>query len=279
MVRRTLGCCVLVGFISCVSAFGQRTPQRRTPQQTSPPVNPPARATAPQARPKAGDADAKEAATLRPPGSKPVSVQTAQKETARLKESIAKLEERLAAAQDKKEGGKDVAEAKAAEGAVAAADAEGPAEKVAAKAKPAGEAPAPFRKATLPAVERENRTLRRQLDALLIKVAKAEGVYPAQPPGMPPYDPHIMDRPNNNEFCPGKTLDQLEYSMLFSGRPIAEIGDDEVVYEWVFHTTNKTRSKHATHKVWAQIKDGTAAQVMEGAPGVVTEGPPPKTTL
>jgi hypothetical protein len=275
MVRKTLCCCVAIGFVSCATAFGQRTTQRRTP----PPVNPPARATTPQVRARTGDADAKDAATLRPAGSKPVSAQTAKKETARLKEAIAKLEERLAAAQGKKQDGKDVADAKAPEAAVPAAESEGPAKKAAVKDTPADDAPAPARRATLATVDRESRTLRRQLDAMLIKVAKAEGVYPAQPPGMPPYDPHIMDRPNNNEFCPGKTLDQLEYSMLFSGRPIAEVGDDEVVYEWVFHTTNKARSKHATHKVWAQIKDGTASQVMEGAPGVVSDGPPPKTTF
>jgi hypothetical protein len=273
MVRKTICCCALVVFVSSVTASAQRTAQRRTPP---PPVNPPAPYVAPQVKPKAPDA----AAQLRPPGSKPISLQTAQKETARLKEAIAKFEQRLAAAQDKKQEGKDGADAKDAEGAAPAADVEGAAKKAAAAVEKASdEKPAPAKRPTLATVERENRTLHRQLDALLIKVAKAEGVYPAQPPGMPPYDPHIMDRPNNNEFCPGKTLDELDYSMLFSGRQIAEVGDNEVVYEWVFHATNKTRSKHATHKVWAQIKDGVAAQVMEGAPGVVKEGPPPKTTL
>ena len=269
MVRKTFCCCVVVGFVSSAALFGQRTTQRRT---APPPVNAPVRAPAPEAKAKPSDAAT---ATLRPPGSKPISLQTAQKEAARLKEAIEKLEQRLATAQAKKDG----ADAKAAEEAAPASDAEAPAKKpVARTAKSADNEPAPAREATLATVERENRTLRRQLDALLIKVAKAEGVFPAQPPGMPPYDPHIMDRPNNNEFCPGKTLDELEYSMLFSGRPIAEVGD-EVVYEWVFHTTNKARTAHARHQVWAQIKDGVASQVMEGAPGVRKEGPPPKTTL
>ena len=277
MVRKTLCCCVVVAFVSCVTASAQRTTQRRPA-----PAAPPARDAAPSAKSRAsGPID--NAKALRPPGSKPILLKTAQNETARLKEAIEKREQQIAQLQTRKEDGAkapDAGDEPAAADAGEAPDAkaDGAAKTAAVKTdKGAGAKLAPAARATLASVERENGVLRRQLDKLLLKVGELDGQMPEKVPGLPPFDPHVLDRPNNSEFCPGKTLDELEHSMLYSGRPIAETDDGEVYYEWVFHMTNKARSKHSTHHVWAVIKDGVASQVMEGAPGVVTDGPPPKT--
>ena len=268
MARRTLFCAVLIVSLASVTASAQRSTQRRpTPQ-----AQPPARATSPQARAKApGDNP-----IPRPPGSKAVSLKTAQAETARLKEAIETWEQKIAELQAQKKDGGKAADA----GDEQSAKAEDEAKPAAAKTdKPTDAKPSPAGRATLDSVERENRTLRRKLDNLLLKVGELDGQMPAKVAGLPPFDPHILDRPNNSEFCPGKTIDQLEHTMLYSGRPIAETDDGEIYYEWVFHMTNKARNAHSTHHVWAVIKDGVASQVMEAAPGVRKEGPPPRTTF
>ena len=263
MVRKVVLCAALVVSFTSLPASAQRTTQRRPA-----PAAPPPRGTTPQAKAAA----AADATALRPPGSKPITLKTAQQETARLKEAIEMLEQQIADLQAKKQDGEKTADAQD-EPAADTAQAKAAKSDKAAEAKPAS----PTGKATLASVERENRTLRRQLDKLLLRVGELDGQMPAKVPGLPPFDPHVLDRPNNSEFCPGKTLDQLEHTMLYSGRPIAETDDGELYYEWVFHMTNKARTAHSTHHVWAVIKDGLAAQVMEAAPGVRKEGPPPKT--
>jgi hypothetical protein len=131
------------------------------------------------------------------------------------------------------------------------------------------------KKPALPTVERENRTLRRQVDKLLLEVAKLDGTIPERKAGLPPYDPHVIDSPTNAEFCPGRTMEQLEDTMRFAGVPVGE-SDGEVAYEWTIYLTNATRSAHVAHRVWALVKDGVSTNTMEAAPGIAKNGPPPK---
>jgi hypothetical protein len=299
MVKRTLCCLVVLAFLACVDASAQHTAQRQpVSQRTPPPAAPPARDTAPPTQPKTVEAN-KAPKLLRPEGSKPISLETAQKETARLTEAIAKYEQRLAEGKAK---GKDAAEptaaGKSAATAKAAATEKPPtAEKKTATEKSAAGAhataktspakagaaagpaeAAPRKKPTVATVEAENKVLRRKLDKLLLQVAAQEGTVPAGAPGQPAYDPHIVDRPNNMDFHPGKTLDELEYSAICSGRLIAEVGD-EVVYEWALHFSDDKRTQYVTHQIWVQAKDGVATNLTEGNPGVPKKGPPPKTPL
>jgi hypothetical protein len=293
-VAKTLFCVVLA-FLACVNASAQRTtPARQPVPRRPPPATPPARDTAPHTQSKTAEA-AKAPRLLRPEGSKPISLETAQKETARLTEAIAKYEQRLA---ERKAQRKDAAEPTTAEKAAASAKAatEKPAsaekktstEKTAAAAdakaktspaKPGAPAEAASAKKPTPAsVEAENKALRRRLDKLLLQVATQEGTVPAGAPGQPAFDPHIIDRMPTLDFHPGKTLDELEFSAICSGRPIAEVGD-EVVYEWALHFTDDKRTQYVTHQIWVQAKDGVATNLMEGNPGVPRKGPPPKTPL
>jgi len=304
MVKRTLCCLVVMAFLACVDSSAQHTAQRQPVSERTPPsAAPPVRDTAPLTQPKTVGAN-KAPKLLRPEGSKPISLETAQKETARLTEAIAKYEHRLAEGKAK---GKDAAEptavGKAAATAKAAATEKSPTAKsptdenktateksaaeagATAKAAPAkagaaaGPAEAaPRKKPTVATVEAENKALRRKLDKLLLQVAALEGTVPAGAPGQPAYDPHIIDRPNNMDFHPGKTLDELEYSAICSGRLIAEVGD-EVVYEWALHFSDDKRTQYVTHQIWVQAKDGVATNLTEGNPGVPRKGPPPKTPL
>ena len=66
-------------------------------------------------------------------------------------------------------------------------------------------------------------------------------------------------------------------TMRFSGTLVAEKGD-ELFYEWTIHITNATRSHYSSHRLWAQMKDGVSAAVMEAEPGVRKDGPPPRAT-
>jgi hypothetical protein len=229
-----LGCLAVVMLVPRVT-LAQRAPSRTAPPAAVRPAKP-------------------EAAKL-PPGAKPPTLETAQKETQRLREAIEKVERRIAAKEAEK--AKDAA---AHEKAAATGKASPPAGS-AEKRTPAG-------------VEMENKLLRRKLDKLLVRAAELEGTIPARPPGSPAYDPHVIDSPTNANFCPGHKLAELEDTMRFSGTLVAEKGD-ELFYEWTIHTTNAARSHHATHRLWAQMKDGVSVAVMEAEPGVRKDGPPP----
>jgi hypothetical protein len=85
----------------------------------------------------------------------------------------------------------------------------------------------------------------------------------------------VIDSPVNADFCPGKTMEQLEDTMRYAGTPIAEVGG-EVAYEWVFYLTNAKRTAHVAQHVWAQMKDGVASNTMTGPQEPRKEGPPPK---
>lgn len=255
MPRSISRACIALLLVVAAVASAQ-TNTRRAPRNDRA-ATPPARSN----RPDPADA-APDSGPPRPEGFKPISLATARKETERLRATIKRLEERVAS-------GKSAAEA-GAEPTAEKETSEGKRNPDAAAAAPAAKKPT-----TLAAAERENKTLRRQVDKLLIEVAKLDGTIPARKEGLPPYDPHVIDSPTNAEFCPGKTMEQLEATMRFVGVPVGEL-EDEVCYEWTIYLTNATRSKHVGHRVWAIMKDGTSAQVREAAPGIVKDGPPPK---
>ena len=233
-----------VGCLAGMMLAPSVTPAQRAPARKAPP--PAARPTKPEA-PKL------------PAGSKPPTLETAQKETQRLREAIEKMEQRIAAkeAEQTKEG---ATQAKPAASKEKAAPPAGTAE----KRTPAG-------------VEMENKLLRKKLDKLLVRAAELEGTIPARPAGSPPYDPHVIDSPTSANFCPGHKLEELEDTMRFAGTLVAEKGD-ELFYQWTIHITNATRSHHSTHRFWAEMKDGVSVAVMEAEPGVRKDGPPPRVT-
>ena len=233
-----LGCLAVMMLTPC-AVLAQRTPARKAP----PPAARPAKPEAPKL----------------PPGSKPPTLDTAQKETQRLREAIEKVEQRIAAKEAEK----------------AKVDA-GTAKPAAAREKAAPPA-ASSEKRTPAGVEMENKMLRKKLDKLLVRAAELEGTIPARPPGSPPYDPHVIDSPTSANFCPGHKLEELEDTMRFSGTLVAEKGD-ELFYEWTIHITNATRSHYSTHRLWAEMKEGVSAAVMEAEPGVRKDGPPPRVT-
>jgi hypothetical protein len=212
---------------------------------------------------------------------------TAQKETERLRAAIEKLEQRLKA---KDEPSGDPADESAnGDQSATNADATAAASEVPAEAKAEKESTSTRKergtstttaaeKRTVAGTEIENRSLRRQVDALLLKVAEKEGTIPERPAGLRKYDPHVIDSPTNADFCPGKTLEQLEDTMRFAGFPVGESEDGGVCYEWIFHIARPSHGVHSTHRIWAIMKEGVSAEVKQAAPGVVKEGPAPKFT-
>ena len=243
MHRLFCACCLSVILTLPCMAQLQRAPARKPPPPAVKPAKPPT-----PARPDAPKL---------PPGSKAPTIETAQKETQRLRSAIERLEQRIAAKEADKSG-----------------DGATPATSAAAKEK-AAPPEASSGKRTLAGVEMENKLLRKKLDKLLVRAAELEGTIPARPAGAPPYDPHVIDSPTNASFCHGKKLEELEDTMRFSGALVAEKGD-ELFYEWTIHVTNAKQTAHATHRLWAQIKDGVALNTMEAEPGQLKEGPPPR---
>jgi len=254
-MSRPFPLCLPILLACACAAWAQTPPPRRTPPARQPPAT---KVPAP--------AQAKAITPARPAGSKPITLKTAQAETVRLSETITRLEKQLAAR---------AAEGKGGSGALneAGAAAEPAADNAAADTK--ADKDAKKEKATLASVERENASLRRKADRLLVLLAEAEGRVPERPAHLPPYDPKVIDSPVNAEFCPGKTMEQLENTMRYAGTPIAEVGD-EVVYEWVFYLTNAKRSAHVAQHVWAQMKGDVASNTMSGPQEPRKEGPPPK---
>jgi hypothetical protein len=277
MLRCALCCFALIAFAPA-DASGQRAPTRQPanrpaqPANRPPPGSTPARAT--PTKPPAAANRAGDSGPVRPVGFKPVSLKTAQMENERLRAAIEKLEQRLKEKQE--EAGKESA-------AAADAGAEKASASIEKDDKPASASDdekrdpgvARAKRPTLEDLKVDNTILRRQVDRLLLKVAELEGTIPERPAGLPKYDPHIIDSPTNAEFCPGKTMEQLEDTMRFSGVPVGE-SEDEVAYEWTIYMTNAKRSKHVGHRVWAIMKDGVSSKTMEAAPGVVKDGPPPR---
>ncbi|HZN69746.1 MAG TPA: hypothetical protein VFB66_31010 [Tepidisphaeraceae bacterium] len=285
-MHRAAICCFVTVTFATTAALSQRAPIRRTPppvdrpapRQPIPtrPVPAPTRQVPARSNPSRQEKPnaAGDSGPVRPAGFKPVTLATAQKETERLRAAIEKLEQRLSASGDAsaaaEEAGATTADAK--EGEKAAKDSGSADKEGGAAPKTAAE------KRTVAGVEIENRSLRKQVDVLLVKVAEKEGTIPERPAGLPKYDPHVIDSPTNADFCPGKTLEQLEDTMRFAGFPVGESEEGGVCYEWIFHVTKAERKAHATLRIWAIMKDGVAAETKQAAPGVVKEGPPPKFT-
>jgi hypothetical protein len=280
MFRAVLCGCIAVTLVSSSAASAQRAPARRP---VPPPARPaPARPAPTPAPPRANPADRSnndrpDSGPPRPEGFKPITLETARKETARLRATIEKLGERIKARKAEKAaaaGGTGAAAAddgQAAKSEPAAQKASADTAKEATPSKSAVEE----KKPTLATVERENKTLRRQVDKLLLEVAALEETIPARGAGLPPYDPHVIDSPTNADFCPQKTMEQLEDTMRFTGVPVGE-SEDQIAYEWTIYLTNDKRTKHVGHRVWALMKDGISTNTMEAAPGIVKDGPPPK---
>jgi hypothetical protein len=153
--------CLPILMVCTSAAWAQTSPPQRIPAGRRPPA-----AKAPPPAP------AKAAKPARPPGSTPITLKIAQAETARLQETITRLEQRLAARE---------AEGKSNSGAPGEAgdDAVPAAEKAA--AEPKAETDAKKEKPTLASVERENASLRRKVDRLLVLLAEAEGRVPERP--------------------------------------------------------------------------------------------------
>jgi hypothetical protein len=281
-MRPIVLCIAATVLAASTAAIAQRAPTRGTPpapyrpapRQPAPaPARQPVAPTKPPQRPEKPNA-AGDSGPARPAGFKPITLKTAQLETERLRAAILSVEKQI----QTHEAG--AASGTTADGAAAAAKPE-EAEKASATEKTATDDPSATKekateKPTLATVERENRALRRQLDKLLVRLVSIDGTLEKRAAGLPPYDPHILDSPQDGSFCPGKTMEQLEHTMRFAGVPVGESGD-AVAYEWTFHQTNAKRTAHETHRVWALMKDGMSNQVMEAAPGVRKEGPPPRT--